>query len=87
MFFLFCLIKDKMIKLIKVFIVNFTDYHLSNQLMRHRWFLTVSDIERFFKNYSIKNKFTYEIVSPLNKSFKSKLLGFFKRQIKKGTTY
>ncbi len=44
---------------------------------RHRWFLTVSDIERFFKNYSIKNKFTYEIVSPLNKSFKSKLLGFF----------
>ena len=42
---------------------------------RHRWFLTISDIERFFEINSKLNDYKYEILLPSSKSLKTKILG------------
>tara|TARA_B100001248_G_scaffold251101_1_gene225847 strand:- start:67 stop:723 length:657 start_codon:yes stop_codon:yes gene_type:complete len=50
---------------------------LKSPIDRHRWFLTINDIERFFKYNSLKNNYFYDILLPKGQSVKSKILGFF----------
>ena len=44
---------------------------------RHRWFLTIKDIERFFYKFGEINNSKIDFIYPKNNSFKSKFLGFF----------
>lgn len=44
---------------------------------RHRWFLTISDIERFFEINSKLNDYKFEILLPSSKSLKVNIFGLF----------
>jgi hypothetical protein len=50
---------------------------LTKPIDRHRWFLTIGDIERFFYSIAEKNNFKIDILLPKSKSFKSKVLNLF----------
>ena len=53
---------------------------LAKPIDRHRWFLTISDIERFFYNIAEKNGYQIDVLLPKSKSFKSKFLNLFLSQ-------
>ncbi len=50
---------------------------IQKPLDRHRWFLTISDIERYFKYHSKENNYEVEFMFPYPKSLKSKILSIF----------
>ena len=50
---------------------------LEKPIDRHRWFLTVNDIKRFFEEKSKENNFEVRFLTPLSKSFKAKILSIF----------
>ena len=50
---------------------------IQKPLDRHRWFLTISDIERYFKYHSKENNYEVEFMFPYPKSLKSKILSMF----------
>ena len=50
---------------------------LKKPVDRHRWFLTVSDVERFFVHYANENKLSIKFLLPRVTSLKSRVLSLF----------
>ena len=50
---------------------------LQKPIDRHRWFLTISDIERFFDHYCKEKKLKVNFLLPKTNSLKSKILSLF----------
>ena len=69
--------KEKEDKMNNGFYNKFYGLPLKKPVDRHRWFLTVSDVERFFVHYANENKLSIKFLLPRVTSLKSRVLSLF----------